>query len=145
MHKENPDHHDAEIILKLYELRREATMREARNSIIAKFWPKSYEDFIAITDMQHPMNAAFRQTSSYWEMAYGFAKHGVVNPDLLMESSGEGLFLFAKVRPYLERWRKEASPTAFSNTEWICNNSQVAKQRLTMIETRVKQMMEKMG
>ena len=145
MSKETPDYKDAELVLRLYELRREAVMRESRNGINMKFWPKSYEDVLAITKFDHPLNAAFRQTSSYWEMVYGFARHGVTNADFLIENNGEGLFMYAKIQPYLERFRKEnSSPTAFQNAEWISNNCTEGKRRFEMIQARVRKMSETM-
>ena len=64
------------------------------------------ETFIALmvaeghgVDGLYPLNAAWRQTSSYWEMVYSMARHGIVNPDYWVENNGEGLFLFAKVAP----------------------------------------------
>jgi len=141
MLKEVPDHHDAELVLKLYDLRREAVMRESRNALF-KFLPRTYEDFIAITQPAHPLNAAFRQVSSYFEMAYGFARHGIVNADFLMENTTEGLFLYAKVLPFLPRFRKEMSPTAFGNVEWITTNCETGKKRLEMVQGRVRKMLE---
>ncbi|MBX7138968.1 MAG: hypothetical protein K1X83_13415 [Oligoflexia bacterium] len=145
MIKSNPDHHDAEIALKLYELRREDLMRKSRDIILGQFWPKNYDEFMAITDIKHPMNAAFRQVTSYWEMAYGFAKNGVVNPDFLIEcNGGEGLLMFAKFKPYIEQFRREVAPTALQNTEWITQNSAVAKKRLELMESRVAKMLQTM-
>jgi hypothetical protein len=135
------DHHDADLILKLYDLRREAVMRDSRNAMFG-FLPKNYDEFVAILAPNHPLNAAFRQTSSYWEMAYSFAKHGVVHADMLIESSAEGLFLYAKALPYLERLRKDYSPTMFSNAQWIVAHSPVAAKRLELIQARVAKMIE---
>jgi hypothetical protein len=133
--KQAPDHHDADLVLKLYELRREPVMRESRSAMIT-FAPKTFEELIAITQPGNANNAAFRQVASYFEMAYGFARHGIVPPDFLAESTAEGLILFAKVLPFLERFRKEYSPTAFQNAEWLVANSTVAKQRLEMFKAR---------
>jgi hypothetical protein len=144
MSKDKPDHHDAELVLKLYDLRREPVMRASRDAIMGKFWPKTYEDFIAVTKFDHPLNAAFRQVSSYWEMVYGFANHGIVNADFLVENGGEGLFLLAKIQPHLERFRKETSPFAFKNAEWITQNCPEGKRRYEMIQGRVKKMAETM-
>src|SRR5215467_11774278 len=119
MSKETPDHHDAELVLRLYELRRETVMRESRNSLNFKFQPTSVEDIQAIAKPDHPLNAAFRQVSSYWEMVYGMAKNGIVNTDYLMESSGEGLVAYAKILPYLDFFRKHFFATAFQNAEWV--------------------------
>jgi hypothetical protein len=141
MSKENPDHHDAELVLRLYELRRESVMRQSRDTM-NRFLPKSWEDLLAVVGPTHPSNAAWRQVSSYWEMAYSFGRHGVVNPDFLIENSAEGLFLFAKVHPHLERFRKEYSPTAFRNAEWIATQCEMGRTRYALIKTRVAKMIE---
>lgn len=141
MMKEVPDHHDAELVLRLYELRRETVMRESRAKVMS-WLPRIWEDFFAVTQANHPSNAAFRQTSSYWEMAYGMARHHIVNPDYLIENTTEGLFLYAKVLPFLERYRKEVAPTAFRNAEWITKNCEAGKQRLEMVQGRVRKMLE---
>ena len=122
MLKEAPDHHDADLILKLYDLRREVVMRESRNAINAKFWPRNADEAVAITATEHPLNIAYRQTSGYWEMVYGIARHGVVPADFLVENNGEGLFLFARVEPYVEKIRQAGFPRAFRSAEWVATN-----------------------
>jgi hypothetical protein len=117
--KDAPDHHDAELVLRLYELRREARMREARHFVSAEFWPTSAEELVALSKPEHPHNVDFRQVGSYWEMAYGMARHGIVNPDYLVENAGEGLYVLAKVFPWLAEYRAAAYPTGFRNAEWI--------------------------
>ncbi|HEV8112998.1 MAG TPA: hypothetical protein VGR31_09500 [Planctomycetota bacterium] len=141
MAKEVPDHHDAEIVMKLYDLRRESVMRDSRNKI-AQFLPRTWEEFIVVTQPAHPLNAAFRQVSSYWEMAYGFGRHHIVNADFLIENTTEGLFIYVKVLPFLERFRKEVSPTAFRNYEWITTQCETGKQRLELVQSRVRKMLE---
>jgi hypothetical protein len=133
--KTNPDHHDGELILKLYDLRRENVMRQSRDTI-ARWLPRSVDDVLALTDMQHPHNAAWRQVTSYFEMAYGFARHGIAHADFLAENNGEGLWLFAKVRPYLSALR-EVNPMAFRNAEWLVENSDSARQRMEMFNSRI--------
>jgi hypothetical protein len=103
-----------------------------------KFWPKSYEDIQAVMKPDHPINAAFRQVSSYWEMVYGMARYGVAHTDFLLESTGEGLFLFARVEPYLAAIRAATSPRAFSKAEWIANSSDLGKAILDNFRARVK-------
>jgi hypothetical protein len=139
--KATPDHHDAELVLKLYELRRETVMRQSRDTMM-KFLPKTWEELIAVLRPDHPSNAAWRQVSSYFEMAWSMGRHGIVNPDYLIENTGEGLFLFAKVRPHLERFRHEFSPLAFQNAEWLLENSSEARKRFELIQARVQKMMD---
>ena len=142
MTKEVPDHRDAELVLRLYDLRREAVMRESRSKMF-QFRPQTWEELMAVVDTAHPLNAAFRQTSSYWEMAYGFARHHIVNADFLIENTTEGLFLYAKVLPYLDRFRKEVSPTAFQNATWITTQCETGKERLEIVQMRLRRMLEK--
>jgi len=141
MIKERPDHHDAELVLRLYDLRREPVMRQSRTTMM-QFMPRSYEELLAVTQPNHPANAAWRQVSSYWEMAWSFARHGVCNPDFLIENTTEGLCLFAKVQPHLERFRKDLSPTAFRNAEWIATQCETGRQRLELVQMRLRKMAE---
>ncbi len=128
MLKDYPDHRDAELVLRLYELRRETVMRESRALMYTQFLPKSYDELKAIvTTLANPLNAAFRQTSSYWEMAYGMAKHGIIHADFMMESGGEGLLPYAKSLPWVPKLREETSRPYFQNAEWVVAHSEVAK------------------
>jgi hypothetical protein len=135
--KDFPDHHDADLIIKLYELRREPVMREARKDILSKFWPRSFDDVLAVSKSDHPLNSAFRQTSTYWEMVYGMAKHGVIHADFMMESCGEGLYLYARMEPYVAQYREKIRATGFRNAEWIVAHSEYAKTLLEHYRARV--------
>ena len=144
MSKTQPDIHDAELVLKVYDLRREPVMRASREAVVGKFWPKNYEEFSAILKFDHPLNAAYRQVASYYEMIYGFAKNGVVHPEFFLESNnGEGLFFFARVHPYLERLRKEVNPNAFANHEWMIQNTQAGKRMFELFVKRTQAMAPK--
>ena len=128
MPKDYPDHHDAELLLQLYEIRREPVMRESRVLMRTQFLPKNYEELkAAALDIAHPVNAAFRQTTTYWEIVYGMAKHGIMHADFLMESSGEGLLAYARALPWLKQLREETGRPFFVNAEWVVANSEVAK------------------
>jgi hypothetical protein len=98
---------DAEIILKLYDLRREEVMRKARLWVIGEFWPTSVADYLAVaTNRSDPHNAYLRQVNSYWEMAAAFVLHGTVSADLFIDCNQEGLLLLAKYEPILEEMRQ---------------------------------------
>jgi hypothetical protein len=135
--KDLPDHHDAELIIKLYDLRREPVMRESRSAVNTKFWPRSFDEVLAVTKADHPLNAAFRQAHTYWEMVYSMAKFGIVHADFMMESCGEGMYLFAKMEPYVAQYREQINPIAFRNAEWIATNSAAAKRSLELYRKRV--------
>ena len=133
MAKQTPDHHDAELLIKVYDLRRETVMRESRRAILWDFWPQSWDDVQALLAGSHPLNAAYRQVASYWEMVYSFARHGIVHPEFWVENNGEGLFLFGKIDPYLAKLREASSPVAFRNAEWMareCSDGRAAYGRI---------------
>lgn len=136
MQKDLPDHHDAELVLKVYDLRREDVMRDSRRKV-AEFLPRTFGDVQAIVKNDHPLNAAYRQVSTYWEMVYGLARHGIVHADYLLENNGEGLILFAKIAPWLERYRQEISPRAFRNAEWAATQCEMGKTIFASFRARV--------
>jgi hypothetical protein len=142
MSVEKPDHHDAELALRVYEMRREAVMRESRNAINGKFWPRSYEDVQAVLKGDHPLNAAYRQVNTYWEMVYGMVKHRIVHPEYFMESNGEGILLFARMEPYVEALRRDTSPLAYQNAEWVTRETTRGKLQLELFRARVRKMLE---
>lgn len=125
--KEYPDHHDAELVLRLYELRREEVMRTSRTSVIGTFLPTSFDDVLAVTKGDHPLNAAFRQCTSYWEMTYAMARHGVMHADFMLESNGEGLLLFSRIEPWLAEYRAQINPIAFRNAEWAATETEMGR------------------
>lgn len=142
MAKDQPDHHDAELVLKLYDLRRELVMRQSRDAINGQLWPKTYEDLIAVTKADHHLNAPYRQVGSYWEMVYGMVRHGIVHADYFVESNGEGMFLFAKVAPHLEALRRDVSPATFRNAEWVATETAAGRRLFEIFTARVRRKME---
>lgn len=138
MSKQAPDHHDAELVLKVYDMRREPVLRESRDVLNRDFWPRSEAEALAILQPDHPLNRAYRQVSTYWEMVYGLCKHGIVHTDFLMDSNGEGLLLYARIEPYLAAIRKATSPRSFAKAEWVANTSEVGKTLLEVFRARIK-------
>jgi len=94
----------ADLIMKLYDLRREATMREARNWFIS-FFPESVEDIMK-TMIDPQSSGYYRMVTTYWDMAAGFVNHGAIDEDMFLDSNGECWVIFAKVQPYLDGVRK---------------------------------------
>jgi hypothetical protein len=94
----------ADLIMKLYDLRREATMREARNWFIS-FFPESVEDIMK-TMVDPQTSAYYRMVTTYWDMASGFVNHGAIDEEMFLDANGECWVIFAKVQPYLDGVRK---------------------------------------
>jgi len=128
---------DAEIVLKLYELRTEKVLREARAWITGEFWPKTAEEFFAVAENPaDPHNAWFRQVITYWEMAAAMVLHGAVSAELFVDCNGEGFFLLAKFAPILEAIR-ERNPTFMVKTSELINRFSAASQRYEAVVKRL--------
>lgn len=137
MSKEAPDHHDAELVLKVYDLRREAVLREMRELVLREFWPRSAQEAVAVLQPEHPLNRGYRQVSTYWEMVYGMARHRIVHAEYLVDNNGEGLLLFARVEPFLAAVREASSPRAFRNAEWIAGATETGQALMAIFRARV--------
>jgi hypothetical protein len=129
---------DAEIILRLYDLRREATMRVARKFVITEFWPQSYEEFRDILlDYRHEKNAFMRQVLTYWDMAAAMVLQGAVSEELFYASNVEPYFIFAKFGHHLEQLRKDyISPEFLKNVEALAKRPR-GRERVRHLRERV--------
>jgi hypothetical protein len=134
---------DAELIVKLYDLRREAELRKARSWWLG-FWPESTDDIMKIAStMGGQENNWLRQVSGYWEMAASFVLHGALNRDLFLEPSfsGEMFVIFGKVEPFLKELReKMQNPAIFGNVEKLIATSAGAPERLKQTQERLAMM-----
>jgi hypothetical protein len=118
---------DAELILKLYELRRETTMRAARYWVSVEFKPESAEAVIEVLrDFGSQHNQYLRQVVSYWEMAAAFVLRGALDGELLVDCCTENMFLLAKFQPFLEQIRQN-SPHFLVRTEQFVMKHAVAR------------------
>lgn len=136
LRKEYPDQHDAELILQLYDLRREPVMRESRAAIYARFRPANAEEAVAILKQDHPLNAALRQVVGYWEMVYGMMKWGILHPDFALESTGEGMVVYAKMEPWLAEVRAQKTGVQFNNAEWVATHTEAGKKLMERLRPR---------
>jgi hypothetical protein len=132
---------DAELLLKIYDLRRESEMRKARNWWGTTFWPQSLDDFTNIMmDMNSQQSAWFRQVAGYWNMVASLVLAGAVNQELFLDPnfSGEMYFIFAKVKPFLKDLRKKMdAPDMFAPVENLIDSSKKSREFLKSMETRI--------
>jgi|SRR5271168_886475 len=125
-----PTSADAELILKLYHLRREPELRKARNWWVASFWPSSIDDYMKVSSaMGTQENNWLRQVTGYWEMASSLVNHGVISPDLFLEPSfsAEMFLIYSKMRPFIKELR-QSSPTFLINVEKVVNSSKKSRE-----------------
>ena len=111
---------DANLLLRLYEMRREEKMREARAWFVANFKPKSMADIQQLCPPGSEANARMRMVSTYWDMAASFVTAGVLNPDLFFANSREMLLVAIRLRPVLAEIRAAyKDPTFLANLETV--------------------------
>lgn len=137
---------DAHLILKLYDLRREAELRKARNWWLNTFWPESAADVLGVAwAMGTQENNWFRQVLGYWSIATSLALHGAVNETVFLEPSfsGEMFLIFAKVRPYLKELRETMqNPRMMKNIEDMVLRNKASRDWLAYMEKNVARMRE---
>jgi hypothetical protein len=128
---------DAVTILKLYELRQEAVLRRARTWLTVEFWPTSAEDVrVILADFGSETNCWLRQVTTYWEMATALVNHGILAPDLFIDTNGEPFFIAAKFWPHLPQIRT-TSPGFLTQMEKLVERSGQARQRLETMQASV--------
>ena len=131
-------YHDAELILKLYDLRREAVMRQARNWFFA-FEPKSFQDLMKVMgDFGGQENAYLRQVLTYWETAAALVAHGALNAALAQDTLGEMQAVYAKVQPFMKQIREMLkSPEFLQNMEKVMEGTPEGRERLKKMQERM--------
>jgi hypothetical protein len=97
---------DALVILKLYELRSEALMRQARAWFLSEFNPQSGMDILALMRSGEKESAFYRMVSSHWEVAAALVNNGGVDEKMFLEANSEHLIVFAKLQPFIAEIRE---------------------------------------
>src|SRR5690348_16371367 len=130
-----PTAEDAQIIMRLYDLRREPEMRKAR-AWYAAWWPVSAGEIVKmVSSPSNPQeNAWFRQVNGYWDMAASFVLRGVLNEEIFFDCGGEMWFILAKLQPFLKEVREKAGiPHGFMNVQKVASSTKAGRERLQMM------------
>jgi len=139
---------DAQLILQLYDLRREAELRKARQWWLFEFSPRNVDDFMKVTlAMGTQENNWLRQVASYWGMAASLVLQGALNEEMFLRPgfSGEMFVIFGKVYPFLPELRKKLEdPEVFLDVEKVIMRTKWGRERLKFILKRIEMMREKM-
>ena len=128
----------ADLLLRLYDLRREATMREARQWFVT-FNPDSADDMIAAVRGEH--SAHFRMVTSFWDMAASFVNNGAIEEKMFNDANGEHVFVMAKLVPFLAEYRERTGQAQFlKQLETLTHRMPNARERLASVRERLKAM-----
>ncbi|MBM3262325.1 MAG: hypothetical protein FJY97_02715 [candidate division Zixibacteria bacterium] len=131
-------HESADLILKLYELRREDTMRKARDWFTA-FNPDSLDDIRTAVQGEH--SAYYRMVTSYWDMAASLVNNGGIDEKMFTDANGEHMAVFAKVEPFVAEIRQHWNmPQYLVQLEQLILRQPNAKERLAQLRERLRAM-----
>ena len=108
----------ATLLMRLYELRREPKMREARNWFALEFNPDTLDDVVGA--VMGPNSGHFRMVTSYWDMAASFVLNGAIDEQMFNDANGEQVGVFGKIEPFLADYRaRMGSPKYLSHLEQV--------------------------
>jgi hypothetical protein len=131
---------DADLILKLYDLRREKTMRDARNWFFT-FDPKTPQDFVDV--LTSDKSGLYRMVVSYWDMACSLVNNGAIDVQMFNDANGEHLFVYAKMEPFIPALREAmGAPQFLAHLEKTVKEVPEYEQRLAAIRDRMAKLIE---
>jgi hypothetical protein len=129
----------ATLILKLFELRREPMLREARAWFLRDFNPQTLEE--ALTLAGGPRNDWFRMVIGYWDMAASFVVHGAIDSDMFRAANTEMVATFAKLQPFLDDIRRISKiPEFAANIETVLRGQAGIEERLTVLREQFRKL-----
>lgn len=109
---------NAQLLLQIYEIRREERLRRARQWLIANFWAENLEEFAVVCPPDSDENAYYRMVTTYWEMVASIVNRGMLDEDLYFENNGEGLLVWLRVKNVtLQRREAGKNPLLLRNLE----------------------------
>jgi len=127
---------DANLILKLYEIRREPVMREARNWFFS-FNPTTTAEYMEAVMGEH--SGHLRMVITYWDMAASLVNNGAIDEQMFNDANGEHLFVFAKIEPILEGLRQEWNqPEMLKHYETLIRRIPNNQEKLAGMRERIK-------
>jgi hypothetical protein len=137
---------EAELILRLYELRREAVMRQARSFVGGEFLPQSAQRLIEWVSKGGQETGYILQVYGYWDMVCAFVKHGTLSEALVFDTCQEMYFQYAKIQPYLKEFRKRMElPEWMQNLEGVIEGSAKGRKRIAAMRKNLEKMREARG
>ena len=134
---------EAGLILKLYELRREETMRKARDWYFRDFNPQSIADFTEAMFGEH--SGHLRMVVSYWDMAAALVNDGAIGLDLFTNTNGEHIGVFSKIEPLLGEIRSAYAPQFAVNLEKLIDATPDGRNRSAKARERMKAIRDQMA
>jgi hypothetical protein len=134
----------ATLILKLFELRRDPALRDARAWFLRDFNPQTLEEALMIAG--GPKNDWFRMVIGYWDMAASFVVHGAIDGDMFRAANTEMVATFAKIQPFIEDFRRISRIPEFAeNIETVIRGQKGGDERMAMLRDQFRKLQEAQG
>src|ERR1700684_3494827 len=139
MPKSKPPNQQAELLLHLYELRRETVMRQARSYVGGQFQPRSAEEFIDAIRKGDQQTSYILQVFGYWDMLCAFVLHGALTEALVYDTCQEMYFQWAKIQPYIKTFpRKLKPPEWMQSIKKVVDGSTKGRRRIAAMQASAK-------
>jgi hypothetical protein len=129
----------AELIVRLYEIRRETALRASRDYVGGEFNPRSVDEFVNLVKEGGKPSAHIMQVYGYWDMVAAFVVHGALDEELIFDTCQEMYFQFEKVQPYVAGFRQKMNlPEFLKSMEAVYQDAQDRKNRTLAKPKKVK-------
>jgi hypothetical protein len=126
-----PTHEQAQLHLQIYEMRREARLRQARDWFFKNYFADSLEDAMQIAAPGTETGAYAMMVFGYWDQACALLNYGLLHEDLFFETSGEFFGVWERVKPTIQQCRER-----FANKQFLAHLEKAANRYQTWIEAR---------
>jgi hypothetical protein len=138
---------EVNLMLRLYDLRREPQLRKARAWFVEHFHPQSPEEMALKYPQSSEENTYIRMVISYWEMVASIVNRGLINDELFFENNGEIWVVWDRMRAVVPTWRSAfRNPTMFGNIEDTCKRLEAWREKRSPGSTAaMRQMMAQLG
>ncbi len=143
----NPTHEQADLQLKIFDLRREARLRQARDWFGKHYYAETLDEAMRIAPMGSEAGTSFMMVVSYWDQVCAYLNHGLLHEDLFFETNGEFFFVWERVKPTIPEGRQR-----FSNPLFLAHLEKAANRYEAWMEKRapgslaaMRQMMKQMA
>jgi|SRR4051812_28542598 hypothetical protein len=143
----NPTHEQGELQLKIFDLRREARLRQARDWFSKNYFAENLDEALRIAPMGTEAGTSYMMVVGYWDQVCAYLNHGLLHEELFFETTGEFFFVWERVKPTIQEGRQR-----FSNPLFLSNLEKAAARFETWIERRapghvaaMRQMMKQMA
>jgi len=142
----NPTYEQGQLQLKLYDLRREPRLRQARDWYFKNYFADTLDEAMAVAPMGTEAGTFFMMVASYWEQACAYLNYGLLHEDLFFENSGEFFGVWERLKPTIQEGRKRwSNPLFMANLEKAANRFESWSERRAPGQiAAMRQMMQQM-